>query len=83
MNNETGSSNDAFTTFLTFLGGAAAGALAALLLAPKAGRDVRHDIVETAQRGANKARLVPGAVKEASGAAKEAFGEAMSGGANS
>jgi gas vesicle protein len=40
--------NDIRSGILTFIAGAAAGAVVALLLAPKAGKEIRHDIKEFA-----------------------------------
>lgn len=40
---------------LTFIVGAAAGATAAFLLAPKSGKEIRHDIKEFAGEARNKA----------------------------
>jgi gas vesicle protein len=39
-------SNDGFKTLFTFLAGAAIGAIAGMLLAPKAGKDLRGDVRE-------------------------------------
>ena len=63
--------------FLAALGGAAAGAAIALLTAPKPGREVRAQIGETLKNGREKARHLPGAVKVASSAARNAFVDAM------
>ena len=41
-------------TILAFLLGAAAGAAAALLLAPKAGEELRNDIADAVNNGANQ-----------------------------
>jgi gas vesicle protein len=41
-------------TILTFVLGAAAGAVAALLFAPKAGEELRNDIAEAVNDGVNQ-----------------------------
>jgi gas vesicle protein len=43
-------------TILTFILGAGVGAVAALLLAPKAGKELRDDIVEGVSDGVNQVR---------------------------
>jgi gas vesicle protein len=50
------SSTDAPRTMLTFLLGVGVGALAALLLAPKAGEELREDLVESMTNGVNQLR---------------------------
>jgi gas vesicle protein len=62
---------------LAFLGGAAAGAAIAVLTAPRAGRDTREQLVGYVKTGTEKTRHLPGAVKAATGAARDAFTEAM------
>ena len=63
--------------FVAALGGAAVGAAVALLTAPKPGREVRAQIGDTLRNGKEKARHIPGAVKVAGVAAREAFVDAM------
>jgi len=76
------------TVLLAVLGGAAAGAAVALLTAPKSGRELRAQIsdkaretrdqvTDTLKNGREKARQLPGAVKVAGVAARDAFVEAM------
>jgi gas vesicle protein len=62
---------------LTFCGGLAVGAVATLLLTPKSGRELREGLADYARRGASKTAQLPEAVKQASGAAKEAFNDTM------
>jgi gas vesicle protein len=62
---------------IAFLGGAAAGAAIALLTAPRTGRETRERIGHSLQEGKAKTKQLPGAVKAAGGAAREAFSEAM------
>jgi len=63
------------------VGAAAAGATIALLTAPRSGRDTRARISEYVDSGRDKARHLPGAMKSASHAARGAFTEVMSQGA--
>ena len=63
---------------LAFLGGAAAGAAAGLLLAPRSGAETRRAIADRTRSGADKARRLPGAVRSAAGAAREAFSDEIS-----
>ncbi|QQR91006.1 MAG: YtxH domain-containing protein [Myxococcales bacterium] len=58
---------------LAFLGGAAIGASAGLLLAPRAGKETRKRMGEAAQRSRSRVEQVPKAIGEASHAAKAAF----------
>ena len=77
---EPGSGNTGFSgtqLFLAVLGGAAAGAAVALLAAPKSGRETRAQIADVLKNGKEKARHLPGAVKVASSAARNAFVDAM------
>jgi gas vesicle protein len=60
-----------------FLGGAVAGAAAALLLAPQSGRETRAQIAGKLDQGRDFTKRIPDAVKGAGGAAKEAFTKAM------
>jgi gas vesicle protein len=68
----------AASLFLAFLGGAAAGAAVALLMAPKAGRETRERLGDYVRTGKEKTVQLPEAVKAASIAAREAFSETMS-----
>jgi len=76
------------TVLLAVLGGAAAGAAVALLTAPKSGRemraqisekvrDTRDQVTDTLKNGREKVRHLPGAVKVAGAAARDAFVDAM------
>jgi gas vesicle protein len=67
----------AASLFLAFLGGAAAGAAVALLIAPKAGRETREQLADYVRSGKEKTRQLPEAVKAASIAARDAFSEAI------
>lgn len=62
---------------IAVLGGAAAGAAATLLLAPRSGRETRDQLREFVHDGKEKARHIPPAVKAASTAARKAFVESM------
>jgi len=62
---------------MAFLGGALAGGVAALLLAPKSGREMREEIANSVRRRADATKRIPDAFKEAGGAAKEAFSKAL------
>lgn len=62
---------------IAVLGGAAAGAAATLLLAPRSGRETRKQLTEFVNDGKDKARHFPPAVKAASNAARKAFVETM------
>ncbi len=59
------------------LGGAVAGAAVAMLTTPKSGAEARAQIGEAVANGRQKARHLPGAVKVASVAARDAFTGAM------
>lgn len=61
-----------------FAGGAAVGAAIALLTAPRSGKETREALADRARSGKEKAKRLPGAVKSAGGAAREAFSEAIS-----
>lgn len=63
--------------FIAILGAAAAGAAVALLTAPKSGKETRAKIGEALNGGREKARHLPGAVKTAGVAARNAFVDAM------
>jgi gas vesicle protein len=74
--------------FIAILGAAAAGAAVALLTAPRSGKetrakisdalnDGRAKITDAVNDGRDKARHLPGAVKTAGTAARNAFVDAM------
>lgn len=69
-----------FGVFLAFLGGAAAGAAVALLIAPMSGEETRDKLLGYANDGKDKVQRVPQALKsayaQASEVAKDAFTEA-------
>ncbi len=64
---------------LAFIGGATAGAIAAILLAPKSGKETRTELREFASHGAEQMGRLPAAIKEAyshgADSAKESFTE--------
>jgi gas vesicle protein len=60
-------------------GGVAAGAVAALLLAPRSGRETRKLIGETVGSTRDRAARLVTAAREAGSAAKETFATTMSG----
>ena len=62
---------------LAFVGGAVAGAIAGLLLAPRSGVETRAKMRELADRAKDKAAHLPEAFHEAASAAKAAFAEGM------
>lgn len=78
MDREDGFSG--FGLFLAFLGGAAAGAATALLLAPTSGEETRAKLKDYAVNSKKKVQRVPNALKsaysQAAEVAKDAFGEA-------
>ena len=61
--------------FLGILLGAAAGVVAAMLTAPKAGREMRDELAETARDAATRAREVAGRARDAAAAAGASAGE--------
>ena len=63
------------TVFLAVLGGAAVGAVAALLLAPRSGRETRSQIVGYVDTAKETLARVPGALRVASEAAQEAMAD--------
>jgi len=74
------SENQGFSStqmFLALLGGAAVGAAVALLTAPTSGSETRTTINDAVASGRQRARGLPGAVKSASVAARDAFSNAM------
>ncbi|MEA3244898.1 MAG: YtxH domain-containing protein [Gemmatimonadota bacterium] len=62
---------------IAVLGGAAAGAAATLLLAPRSGRETRAQLSEFVNNSKDKARHLPPAVKAGATAARKAFVETM------
>lgn len=62
---------------MAFLGGALAGAGAALLLAPRSGRETRQRLTDAARRSADQVGRARLAATEAAHAARDAFTEAM------
>ena len=62
---------------IAVLGGAAVGAAATLLLAPRSGPETRKQLTEFVNDGKDKARHFPPAMKAASTAARKAFVDAM------
>ena len=75
MNEDSGFSGTQL--FFAFLGGAAAGAVVALLTAPQSGADTRAQLREVAANSRERARRVPEALKNAAGAASDAFTHAL------
>jgi gas vesicle protein len=71
------SGSSGLTVFLSFLGGALVGGVAAMLLTPRSGADTRKRLVGAANDTRELAARVPQAVREASAAAQEAFAGAM------
>jgi gas vesicle protein len=63
--------------FLGFLAGAAAGAVAAFLSAPRSGEQTRDRIRQLADDGRERAHRLPEALVNASEAAKEAFTKSL------
>ncbi len=63
--------------FFAFLGGAAAGAAAVFLTAPKSGQQMRDKLSEFARAGAEKGKHLPEALQSATKAAGEAFTDAL------
>lgn len=62
---------------ITFLGGALAGAGAALLLAPRSGQETRQRIGDALRRSGDQVGRARAAAADAARAAREAFTEAM------
>ena len=62
---------------LAFLGGAAAGAVAGILLAPKSGKETREMLAGYVKEGRERLAHMPAALKEASSAAKHKFNQTM------
>lgn len=74
---EAHASNGGFTLFLTFVGGALAGGIAAALLTPRSGPEMRRRIGGAVGETTEVAARVPQALRDASSAAQEAFTAAM------
>ena len=64
-------------TLLTFIVGAAAGAAAALLLAPRSGTETRDKLKTAVDDAANRASHIPEALGRAVQAAKTAFAQTL------
>jgi len=64
---------------LLFLGGAAIGATAALLVTPLSGRDTRRKLKQVSGDWAHRAARVAPAIRKATVAGKEAFVQALNG----
>ena len=62
---------------LTFLTGAAAGAVAAVLTAPRSGKETRAELRRVAEDSRARAKRLPAALTEAGEAAATAFTEAL------
>jgi gas vesicle protein len=76
MTNENGGMG-AGTVILAMLGGAVAGAAAALLLAPRSGAETRAAIGDGIGEAGEQVKRARMAAREAATAAREAFTEAM------
>ena len=63
--------------FFAFLGGAAAGAAAAYLTAPRSGAESRRKLQAIADDTRDTANRVPVALRKATEAARDAFNEAL------
>jgi len=69
--------NTGLSVFLAFIGGAAIGGSAALLLAPRSGAETRKRITGAVDDAREMATRLPQAVRDASGAAQGAFVKSM------
>jgi len=65
------------TLFLTFLGGALVGGVAAALFTPRSGAETRRRIAGAVGDGQEVASRVPKAIRDASSAAQDAFVAAL------
>jgi gas vesicle protein len=65
------------TLFLVFVGGALVGGTAALLLAPRTGPELRRRLAGVAEGTKEIAGRVPGAIRQASSAARASFTSAL------
>jgi len=72
---DTGSGG--LTLFLTFLGGALIGGVAAALFTPRSGAEMRKRIASAAGDTQEAASRVPQAIRDASSAAQHAFTAAL------
>ena len=63
--------------FIAVLGGAAAGAVAAYLTAPRSGAESRRRLQAVADDTRETVHRVPGALRKATEAARDAFNEAL------
>lgn len=72
---DTEKSYGAGTIVLATLGGAAVGAITALLLAPRSGRETRQQLAGYVDTAKNAVARVPEALKKGSDAAWEALGD--------
>ena len=81
MNEETTSRKSTSTgsVLIAFAAGAAAGAIAGILLAPRKGRETREQLAATARSARELVSKVPDAAREARDAGRRAFTEAASG----
>jgi gas vesicle protein len=75
--NENGNSIGFGHLFLAMLGGAAVGAAAAYLTAPRAGLETRRRIQAVADDARGTAERVPLALRKATEAARDAFNETL------
>jgi gas vesicle protein len=66
-----------FALLLAFAGGALIGGAAAVLWAPRSGKETRRRVAEAIDDGRGMASRVPQAFRDATGAAKEAFTDAL------
>ncbi|MBI5068224.1 MAG: YtxH domain-containing protein [Deltaproteobacteria bacterium] len=74
---EQSSGSGVLTLFLTFLGGALLGGVAAALFTPRSGAEMRRRIAGVAGETQEVASRVPKAMREASSAAQDAFVAAL------
>ncbi|HEX4826264.1 MAG TPA: YtxH domain-containing protein [Candidatus Polarisedimenticolaceae bacterium] len=65
--------------FIAFATGAAAGAVAAYLTAPRTGKEMRASLQTWARDARDKAVVIPTAIRHAAKAGKEAFAESYRG----
>jgi gas vesicle protein len=74
------SGSNGLAVLMAFVGGAVAGAAAALLLAPVSGEEARQKLIDLASVGKDKVARMPKAIasaySQASEVAKDAFSEA-------
>ena len=78
MNNDNAPRRSGFSQiFFAFLGGAAAGAVAAYLTAPRSGAESRRRLQAVADDTRDTANRVPLALRKATEAARDAFNAAL------